>query len=343
VRPLDDAVYATFSSSNHLVMTNRSREDVSANSTRLAMLAAVVLVSVLAGTVSFVSRKWVAQHANVVLPVLGIGCAGVLLAGVLVLPFVQEMREDARRVEAAQRLRAMGEAFHQRSSHSGGTRGGSSVPQPVAIHDDSAAGADTPIAASESTVTSTGTETPAAAPDPPEWARGETVDFRELRQGVYQNPVVLVSDEWACVQESEIPLEAMAARALQQQLRMQRGSSFKWRPSTDFIHQSGAIQQRYVEQTSLKLRDSEAPMFRSYWRVGATPHVSSLAYEQWKSSEIEERLTMLGGGAALLTLVFAGGAAGLRFDSATGGKYRRHMFAAAGFVTSMGAAMLLFA
>jgi len=309
--------------------------------------AAMIVLPMLFGiavcvAILILCRKWIARNAGVLIPIAGIGsiCAlagGMLSGAYLVWNTQMTERESALRAQKVQELRALGESLHHHSLHDlqGGVISTSAdepaeplpsntvlaVATDVAIADPAATAAETPDAA---------TETPATAPTPelPEWARGETVDSRSLRQGVHQNPVTLKSDQWSSVQETEVQLEAMAMRALRQQLQMERGSTFHWEPSVDFIHQSGAIQQRFVEQTSLKVGEFESPMYRSYWQVAATPHVSELAHAQWKATAIEERLIWLGAGAAALTLLFAGTAASLRIDAATGGRYRRRYTAA---------------
>jgi hypothetical protein len=329
-----DPVYETFNANNFPVVVERQAPIHNVTWSRLSMLTAIVLIVLAGGAALFSNRKWIARHAKVLLPVLGIGLVG-MLAVVAVVPVFQQMREDARRVELRQRLRAMGDAFHRGSSHTEGARGSSAGQDSLDVQNDDVIATEKPIAASEEMATEAVAETTVPVPELPEWARGETVDDRELRQGVHQNPVVLVSDEWSSVEESERQLEKMAVRALEDQVRMERGSSFQWRPSKEFVHQSGSIQQRFVQQTSLKVGEFEPSMYRCYWQVAATPHVSNLAYEQWKASEVEERLAVLGGGAGALTLLFAGVAAGFRIDSATGGRHRRRLAAAAFAVASL--------
>lgn len=186
-------------------------------------------------------------------------------------------------------------------------------------------------------------ESPVTPPaELPEWARGTVVNDRDLRHWAPRNPVVLVSDQWSSMPESEIQLENLAARALRRQLQLAQGPSFDWRPSKDFIHQSGAIQRRFTRETTLKVGEFESPMYQTYWEVSATPQVSNWAQAEWRTALTEQRLACLGGGAAVLTLLFASIAAALRIDGSTGGKYRQHMFAAAAFVASMGAATLAF-
>jgi len=297
---------------------------------RWVMIGIPVMIGIaVTVTIPLLCRQWIARHANVVLPVLallGLGIVGVVIGGLFFVRTttlidaptlsVYETFNDVPRdlpptVVTPPVATSAGDAFDAEAVHS--TAG--------------SLNAETQ---------STAAEGGGASAELPEWARGETVDWRKLRDGVHQNTVVLVSDQWSSVQESEIQLEAMAARALQQQLLMDRGS-YRWQPSKDFVHQSGAIQQRFVEQTSLKVGEFDTPMYRSYWQVAATPYVSSLAQKEWKAAAVEERLTLLGAAAAVLTLLFAGGAAGLRFDSATGGRYRRRMAAAAVAVGALAA------
>jgi hypothetical protein len=330
------------------VMHNRDRSGpVSASVPPRWIIVVPLLLGVAACvTVLALNRKWIAQHANFVLPVLVLGLAGLLATGVAFLHDARMVSsEQLVREQHLQNLRMIGEALHRRSSEVSlpsadfNSHNVQDAAQQEEILTDAAYGGAVDTSVDSSKAVDSAEEAPASAPTPelPEWARGETVDWRELPEGVHQNPVVLKSDQWSSVQESEIQMEAMAARALEQQLRVPYGSSFNWEPSTDFIHQSGAIQQRFVEQTSLKVGEFETPMYRSYWQVAATPHVSDLAQKEWKAAAVQERLTMLGAGAAVLTLLFAGGAAGLRFDSATSGQYRRRLAAAAVAVGALAA------
>lgn len=207
----------------------------------------------------------------------------------------------------------------------------------VATIDPTADAAEPEAAVSEAAVT------PPA--DLPEWARTDAVSNRDLREWAPRNPAVLVSDEWSSVPESEVQLEAMAAHALRQQLQLDHGPSFDWRPSNDFIHQSGVIQRRFTRQTTLKVGEFEPPMYQTYWEVSATPQVSHLAEVAWRGELAERRLKFLGGGVAGLTLLFASIAGVLRFDAATGGRHRRRVAAAtvAGVAAIAGTAMLFVA
>lgn len=289
---------------------------------RWVMIGIPVMIGIaLAVGIPVLCRKSIARHGNVVLPalaLLGLGIVGVVIGGLFF-------------VRTASLIDAPTLSVYETFNHVPAALPPTVVTPPVAAMTDDAFDAEavhsTAGSLSAETQSTTATEGGEASPELPVWARGETIDVRELHNGVHQNTVVLVSDQWSSVQESEVQLEAMTARALQQQLLMDRGL-YQWQPSKDFVHQSGAIQQRFVEQTSLKVGEFDTPMFRSYWQVSATPHVSELAMQEWKAAAVEERLTMLGAGAAILTLLFAGGAAGLRFDSATSGRYRRRMAAA---------------
>lgn len=348
-----DPVFETFNANakDGRIMWNQTVQPPSATWAKLALLSGVALVPMI-GFVLFASRKWIARNAGVLVPIAGVAMAGLLLAGVFVggsMAWNDHMttREAAVRSQRAAELRAIGEAQRQRffeetTRYVNATATQESVEAtPVEVPTAVAEAATTEPAPAGENADDAATDSAiaAAVPELPEWARGETVDLKKLHEAVHQNPVVLKSDEWSSKEEAEVQLNAMAARAVQQQLRSQKG--IDWLPSKDFLQRSGAILQRHVEQTSLKVGAFETPMYRTYWQVSATPHVCSLAETEWKSTEVKARLAMLGAGVAALTLLFAGGAAGLRLDSATSGRYRRHMFAAAGFVTTMGAALAL--
>jgi hypothetical protein len=226
-------------------------------------------------------------------------------------------------------LHAIGESFH------------TAAPVPEAAPEPGRPAAPTEVHAADSgesdvavTVDAETQPTPVELPD---WVKRADRYFNRLDR----DPAVVVSDEWATVAESEAQLEALAAAAIARQLQMQGASTPGWLPSRDFIHQSGALQQRFVEETTLKVGEFESPMYRSYWQVAVTPGVRDKAYSQWKRFAVDQRLAWLGGGTAGITLLFAMIAAMLRFDSATSGRYRRHMFAAVGISTTLLTSLLV--
>lgn len=301
---------------------------------RVLLVSGVLLAGAIAG------RGWIARNAALLFAMAGAGLLLLLVA--TAFRFVRmDHHESVLRGRRATELHQIGAAFRQAAIEEFSVPGDSGLlDEPGQVSEVQSEAADSVAAPAD--VTAAPAET-SAIPELPEWASAESVSHRELREWAPRNPVVLVSDEWSSVPESEIQLEAMAARVLQQQLQLNQGSSFKWRPSKDFIHQSGAIQRRFTRQTTLKVGEFAPPMYQTYWEVAVTPQVSNQAQAAWRGALAEFRLLCLGGGAAGLTLLFASIAAGLRFDSATAGRHRRHMFAAAGLVTSMGAALVLHA
>jgi len=185
----------------------------------------------------------------------------------------------------------------------------------------------------------TAADRPADAATPrvelPEWIRNQEAEINHIDR----NPAVLASEQWSSVQESEIQMEELAAAAVAHQLRQFRPGLSGWNPDKSFIHQSGAIRQRFVEQTSLKVGDFESPMYRAYWQVAVTPQASDLAFAQWKAETVERRVIWLGAGAGALTLLFAAIAAALRIDVGMFRRYRgRTVAAAVGMLTMLGAA-----
>ncbi|MBL8849239.1 MAG: hypothetical protein JNG89_06125, partial [Planctomycetaceae bacterium] len=97
----------------------------------------------------------------------------------------------------------------------------------------------------------------------------------------------------------------------------------------DLIHQSGAIINRHIQQTSLKVGEFESPMYRSYWQLDYNAALADRAYAAAKNVAVQHRVSGLGVGAVALTLLFGVVAAALRVDSSTGGRYRGRLALAA--------------
>lgn len=324
----------------------------------LFLIVPVMLAVALFVTIPILGRKWISEHRAIVIPAVCIlGVAFVALSavgsvGVYVARASVVSADDVRRTEIASRLREIGESLHQKSARE------KTVPvvavQPAASESDenSESAAEAAAAASGSSDIGTTAETPVAANTPaaataeatpppaalPDWIRGHELEIND----VTRTPILLASEQWSSVPESEVQIEQLAEVAILQQLQLQRPDLDGWRPNNDFIHQSGAIRQRFVEQTSLKVGEVEMPMYRSYWQLAVTPQVNDMAYQEWKATAIERRILWLGGGAGGLTLLFGAIAAALRIDASRSSRYRgRTVAAAVGIVAMLGAAAAL--
>lgn len=318
---------------------------------RLFLIVPVMLAIGLFVTIPILCSKWIKEHRSLVIPAVCVAAVSfVVVANVAAFSFFlsRSSTEEARRAQIVHQLRAIGESLHQSSTHDNAVPVAAVQPVVSQSAEDSESAADAAASTLAGSETGATSESPAAteatadaalAPvELPDWIRGHELEINDLTR----SPVLLASEQWSTVQESEVQIEQLASVAVLHQLRQQRPDLDGWRPNNDFLHQSGALRQRFVEQTSLKVGEFESPMYRSYWQVAVTPQVSDMAYSQWKATAIEKRVIGLGGGAAAITLVFAAIAAGLRIDLATSGRYRRHLFAAVGFITSLGAGIVLF-
>ncbi|MBL8850914.1 MAG: hypothetical protein JNG89_14645, partial [Planctomycetaceae bacterium] len=263
-------------------------------------------------TVVYMSRKWIARNANVLVPlgvVAALGLAFVAVPVALYLPMRMQAAEEVRRATSVENLRAMGEAMH-RSEPRVAVIPEDLVPPPqplvveavdvpkiddLTIHEP----ATETIEAVEATE-GTPAETPPVIAELPEWARVSSDVPADLSAG----PTVLRSDEWSSVEESELQLEKVAQTLIARRFRQEHPELSGWQPPVDIIHQCGAITQRYVEQTSLKVGEFESPMYRTYWRLDYNAALADRAYAAAKNLAVQHRLSALGIGVIALTLLF---------------------------------------
>jgi hypothetical protein len=280
-----------------------------ARSTWALIVGSALIITAGVVTLLLVGRKWIARNAGMLFALAGIGIVGMvglLAVGVPLVFYVRSMDVVVLATE-----------------------------EPAAALADTAADSDT----AATSAVETPAEAAPAAVELPDWITAfakNPIDFNAT------GTTVLISDQWATVQESEQQLEAQAALLLAQRLRFEHPETSGWRPTNDLIHQTTAITQRFVEPTTLRVGEFDAPMYRSYWQLEYTPGFASAAYSAWKQFAVQQRLWWLGGGTVGLTILFGLAAAALRIDSATGGRYRgRLTFAAVGFCTTLGAAVLL--
>ena len=294
-------------------------------------LIGVAGMAVLAvGVTLFAGRKWIARHTGIVVPLVAVAGALCLLlvAGMFTyVSRVEAVAAEHRRANLAEELRVIGKSMH-REAQAAEERIALRSSPPVVIIEDNLAGESAATVNDQSRSDEGPVDETAAAVDDaeagpvpvelPGWVQDHQDNINEFGH----DPILLASEQWATVEECESQLEAIAAVAVAQQLQAQKPQLSGWTPSVDFLHQSGAIQERFVEETSLQVGEEEMPMYRSYWQVAVTPQVGDLAFAQWKDSAVDQRLVWLGAGAGGLTFVFALLAGLLRIDSATNGRYR---------------------
>lgn len=315
----------------------------------------VALLVMMAGAVGlFASRRWIARHKGVAVLLLAVGGGlSLLLFGgaALYLDRARTIAADFRSAELRQNeLRAIDETMRRAALLKDDAAHPAPATQVVTVDEVAPADPDqpeevvaAPAVAGDSAATDDLAEVAESRPVPvelPEWVREGQDHLNDLGH----HPALLVSEQWATVEESESQLEEFAALALKRQLQVWRPELREWTPEDGFLHQSGAIQKRFVEETALRFGEFEEPMYRSYWQVSVTPHVGNLAFDQWKASTVDQRLVWLGGGAGGLTALFMLMAGMLRIDSKTGGRYRgRLAVAALGTVATIGVAALMLA
>ena len=324
---------------------------VSMGTTLLLELLVIFSLPMLA-TILYLSRKWIARNANVLIPLGAIGALVLVFVALpigLYLPMRMQAAEEVRRAETAERLRAMGEAMHRTSTQNAfvATPEVLAVPQPPLVAEAVEIPTIDSLTVNEPVTETTDTgeaivqlpaENPPVIANLPEWARAAEDHPADLSAG----PTVLRSDAWSSVEESEQQLEKLTQTLVARRFQQGHPELSGWQPPVDIIHQSGAITQRHVEQTSLKVGEFESPMYRTYWQLDYNAALADRAYAAAKERTVQARVSELGIGAVALTLLFGLVAAALRVDSSTSGRYRgRLIFSALGIVATVAAALLM--
>lgn len=245
-----------------------------------------------------------------------VGLGGALLAGVYFARL--EVHEDARRAQARQELERLSLAVHEH-------RAAESMPRVIVeseralpsqvldFRGESEGLEDVPI----------DTETLVAPPSAssslelvsyvggdvagerlmelPEWVD----DQPEVHPLIDEQRHVLVSDQWATLEEADAQLTQQAAEKLEWYLAKAYPSARGWVPDAAAIAESGAVTRRVHETSTLPIGEFNPTLYRMYWELELTPDVRAKLLDAWRPFAVQQRVTWLGVGLGVLTLVFA--------------------------------------
>jgi hypothetical protein len=177
--------------------------------------------------------------------------------------------------------------------------------------------------------------------DLPGWIEDGTVE--DTVNGIRQQ--VLISDQWATVEEADAQLTSVAAAELSRYLADEHPQAAGWLPDANAIVQSGAVTRRVHETSTLPIGEFNPPLYRVYWRLELTPTVREQLLESWRPFAVSQRLSWLGAGLGAVILLFAALAAILRFRSARPPRVQPVLSRAtvAAVIIAAGAAALLLA
>lgn len=150
----------------------------------------------------------------------------------------------------------------------------------------------------------------------PDWAKNppQTGPVRVVRSGPH-----------ATVELAEKQALAELSRILGSEFIKRHPEASGWYPSPQTVRKSGSVLRRAIEQSEIQVGEFTSPMYEAYWQVDTS--VDAPLYAAWRPRIIEQRLYLLGGGLALLTVLLATLAAAFRFDERTGGRRRRALAA----------------
>ncbi len=245
---------------------------------------------------------------------LGLGAA--LMGG---LYFVRlEVHEDVRRAEARQELETLSLALHEYRAEESRPRAivesepavpsqvldwrGTSDEQPATSHDESATPVPDADDPSLELVAYVGRDVVGQRlPKLPEWVESDP----EIHRLIDERREVLVSDQWATLEEADAQLTNLAAIKLSNYLAWEHPSAAGWMPDAETIVQSGAVTRRLHETSTLPIGEFNPSLYRMYWELELTPDVRARLLEAWRPFAVQQRITWLGIGIGVLTLAFA--------------------------------------
>jgi hypothetical protein len=174
----------------------------------------------------------------------------------------------------------------------------------------------------------------------PDWVDDEPLEdaVNDIRHQV------LVSDQWATLEEADAQLTSFAAAELSRYLAAEHPQAAGWQPDADAIARSGAVTRRVHETSTLPIGEFNPALYREYWQLELTPTVREHLLEAWRPFAVSQRLSWLGAALGVLTLLFAALAAILRIGGAgrrRGQPVLSKATVAAAVITAGAAALLL--
>jgi hypothetical protein len=320
----------------------------------IAIAIGAILALFLVGGVIALFIRAACRRPALMLPTAVFLCVALLGAGVVSLYHVRSQdAETALREQRKHELQTLAAALHQHQA---------AQPQDVVAVSSEASVLDfrgdsdeTVPAASASDDQSTNAESPSLElvsfvgrdvvgqrlADLPDWINDGTVE--DTVNGIRHQ--VLVSDQWATVEEADAQLTSVAAAELSQYLADEHPQAAGWLPDANAIVQSGAVTRRVHETSTLPIGEFNPPLYRVYWQLELTPAVREQLLESWRPFAVSQRLSWLGAGLGAVILLFAALAAILRFRNALPPRVQPVLSRAtvAAVVIAAGAAALLLA
>jgi hypothetical protein len=177
--------------------------------------------------------------------------------------------------------------------------------------EDSAKSADPPVLAYVGIA-------PAGVPQKalPKWT-GQSDDSGPVR--------VIDSGLHATVQLAEEHALEKLKTLLQTEMVQRTPEAAGWQAPDEAVLNAGNILQRAVERTQIQVGENTIPMYEAYWQVDLG-RLESL-YRAWRPDVVQQRLTWIAGGVALLMLLLGSIAGFLEVDERTHGRRRKSLAA----------------
>ena len=286
------------------------------------LLAALLALSLLVG------GGWVVWRLARSRPVLLIPIAlcGLLALGAVLLVglyfFRAESHEVALRAEKQQELQTLAAALqrHQAAAPTAPAASadsamstapaasqvldwrGTSDEQPAESQDDHAVATEKAADPSLELVAYVGRDVVGQRlPQLPNWVHEDP----EVHRLIDERREVLVSDQWATLEEADAQLTNLASIKLSEYLVAEHPSAAGWMPDAEAIVQSGAVTRRLHEASTLPIGEFNPSLYRVYWELELTPDVRAQLLQTWRPFAVQQRITWLGIGIGVITLLLA--------------------------------------
>jgi len=179
----------------------------------------------------------------------------------------------------------------------------------------------------------------------PTWSASEEIAV-EQNPDVDQVQPVFRSKRYAAREQAVDEVTKSAVRFLERKYQTELNSRVKIDPSlVDRLAVSELVVERYIKEFPLSEGDPVLnEMFIAHLRLNLGDPLRDAVYAQSRAQTVNQRLQVLGGGLALVTLLLGTVSTYLRLDDATGGKYRTRLkFAAAAVLAAAGMTAMVIA
>lgn len=330
------------------------------------LLAALLALSLLVGG-GWVIWRLARSRPVLLIPIALFGLVAIAALLIVGLYSVRlESSEAALRAEKQQELQTLAAALHRHqatttpaSLHAASSevpavsasdgpvatqvldwRGGPDE-QPAASHEDRAAESGEAADPSLELVAFVGRDVVGQRlPQLPDWVHEDP----EVHRLIDERREVLVSDQWATLEEADAQLTNLASIKLSEYLAAAHPSATGWMPDAEAIVQSGAVTRRLHEASTLPIGEFNPSLYRVYWELELTPDVRAELLDAWRPVAVQQRITWLGIGIGGITLMLA--ALGLILRRGAGAPPERRAMgraAVAAAIIAAGAATLMLA